>query len=111
MNVRRFVPVFVLLGIVVLVQLVCTLTRSEFFLTQIIMSAYYSLVIIGLCLLMGYAGQISLGQAGFFAVGGYTQAFLVTVNLAPYKTLSIVAFAKSIGFLISWQDIYGNEIL
>ena len=40
--------------------------------TQITMSAYYALVVIGLCLLMGYAGQISLGHAGFFAIGGYT---------------------------------------
>ncbi len=35
------------------------------------MSAYYSLLVIGLCVLMGYAGQISLGHAGFFAIGGY----------------------------------------
>ena len=31
---------------------------------------------------MGYAGQISLGQAGFFAIGGYTAAFLSTVDLS-----------------------------
>ena len=31
---------------------------------------------------MGYAGQISLGHAGFFAIGGYTAAFLTTGTCA-----------------------------
>ena len=40
------------------------------------MSAYYALASLGLCALMGYAGQISLGQAGFFAIGAYASAFI-----------------------------------
>jgi len=36
----------------------------------------------GVSMLMGYAGQISLGQAGFYAIGGYT-AGLLTVHGAP----------------------------
>jgi branched-chain amino acid transport system permease protein len=36
----------------------------------------YALVTIGLTLLMGYAGQISLGQGAFFLVGAYTSAIL-----------------------------------
>ncbi len=31
---------------------------------------------LGLDVLMGYAGQVSLGQAGFMAIGGYTAAIL-----------------------------------
>ena len=42
------------------------------------MSAYAMLVVLGLALLMGYAGQASMGQAGFFAIGGYTAAYLTT---------------------------------
>jgi ABC-type branched-subunit amino acid transport system permease subunit len=30
-----------------------------------------TIVVVGLNLLMGYAGQISLGQAGFYALGAY----------------------------------------
>ena len=33
---------------------------------------------LGLDVLMGYTGQVSLGQAGFMAVGGYTAAILAT---------------------------------
>lgn len=38
----------------------------------------YGLAAIGLSLLMGLAGQVSLGQAAFFAVGAYTHAILIT---------------------------------
>ena len=36
----------------------------------------FSLITIGLSLLMGYAGQISLGHAAFFGIGAYTSAVL-----------------------------------
>ncbi len=44
----------------------------------------FALAIVGLELLTGVSGQVSLGQAGFMAVGGYVSA-LMTVNhhLAP----------------------------
>lgn len=38
----------------------------------------YCLITIGLSLLMGYAGQISLGHAAFFGIGAYTSAILTT---------------------------------
>ena len=56
------------------VQLLTLATGTAFYLTQLTMTAYYSLIVVGLCLLMGFAGQISLGHAGFFAIGGYTSA-------------------------------------
>lgn len=39
---------------------------------------------IGLNILTGYAGQISIGQGGFMAVGAYTAAKLATVWGAPF---------------------------
>ncbi|MBW2411769.1 MAG: branched-chain amino acid ABC transporter permease, partial [Deltaproteobacteria bacterium] len=44
-----------------------------------IFAGIYCLITIGLSLLMGYAGQISLGQAAFYGIGAYIPAFL-TVN-------------------------------
>jgi len=39
---------------------------------------------------MGYAGQVSLGQAGFMAIGGYTSGYLaINTDIAP--VLSILA--------------------
>ena len=42
----------------------------------------YAIVAIGLSLLMGFAGQISLGQGAFYAAGAYTSGIL-TVGLSP----------------------------
>lgn len=44
----------------------------------------FALAIVGLELLTGVSGQVSLGQAGFMAVGGYVSAVLaVNHNVAP----------------------------
>ena len=54
----------------------------------------YGLAAIGLSLLMGLAGQVSLGHAAFFAVGAYTQAILVTktgVHGAVSAVLAVLA--------------------
>ncbi len=40
--------------------------------------AIYALLALGLTLLAGTAGQVSLGQAGFFAIGAYASALLTT---------------------------------
>lgn len=37
-----------------------------------------TIVVVGLNLLMGYAGQISLGQAAFYALGAYASAIMTT---------------------------------
>jgi branched-chain amino acid transport system permease protein len=44
----------------------------------------------GLDVLMGYAGQVSLGQAGFMAIGGYTSGYLA-INYSLPSLLSIFA--------------------
>jgi branched-chain amino acid transport system permease protein len=39
-----------------------------------------TIVVVGLNLLMGYAGQVSLGQAGFYALGAYFSGILTTLS-------------------------------
>jgi len=46
----------------------------------------YAIVAVGLSLLMGFAGQISLGQGAFFALGAYTTGILI-VGLDPDERL------------------------
>jgi branched-chain amino acid transport system permease protein len=52
------------------------LRLSEANLTVYVLLGLYAVTAIGLSLLMGHAGQISLGQAGFLAIGAYTAAIL-----------------------------------
>jgi branched-chain amino acid transport system permease protein len=55
------------------------------------------IITIGLSLLMGYAGQISLGQAAFFGIGAYTTGILTTKLGLPVA----VSFPLSILLTIS----------
>jgi branched-chain amino acid transport system permease protein len=103
-----FLPI---VAAVIFIQLLTAWTDSVYYLTQLTMSAYYSLLIVGLCVLMGYAGQISLGHAGFFAIGGYLSAALTTRNLLPYQDLLPVRLLSGLGCLQSGQDVYGDQLL
>ena len=107
----RFVPVLALITVITAVQLLTFAAGREFYLTQLTMTAYYSLIVVGLCLLMGFAGQISLGHAGFFAIGGYTTAVLTTLDLSAYRDLGVVSRLASLGVLSARQDLYGGHIL
>ncbi|MEJ2685091.1 MAG: branched-chain amino acid ABC transporter permease [Candidatus Sulfobium sp.] len=107
----KYIRLSVLILAVVAVQLLTHFTGATYHLTQLTMSAYYSMVIIGLCLLIGYAGQISLGHAGFFAIGGYTSAFLTTFDLTPYRGKAVVSLLAKAGVLSARQDLYGGSLL
>ncbi|MGH3659732.1 MAG: branched-chain amino acid ABC transporter permease, partial [Micromonosporaceae bacterium] len=51
----------------------------------------YAIAAIGLTLLMGLAGQVSLGHAAFFAIGAYTQAILTARYDWPASGSALVA--------------------
>jgi branched-chain amino acid transport system permease protein len=108
---KKYYPFIPFVLFVVCVHLMASWTDTLFYLTQMTMSAYYSLLIIGLCVVMGYAGQISLGHAGFFAIGGYLSAGLTTSNLLEYKDMLIVRLLDYLGLLMSGQDIYGDTVI
>jgi branched-chain amino acid transport system permease protein len=111
MSIRRHLPILVLILAVVAVQFLTSAFGATYYLTQLTMSAYYALVVIGLCLLLGYCGQISIGQAGFFAIGGYTTAFLTTRNLIEAADQPMVSFLATVRMLTFGQDGFGNETL
>ena len=62
----------------------------------------YAIVAIGLGLLIGHTGQISLGHAGFFAIGAYASALLTLRLGLPFLAALLVAGAltATIGFLL-----------
>lgn len=107
----RYYPVAAFALLIVVLQLATHLTGSAYHLTQLTMTAYYSLLIVGLCMLIGYAGQISLGHAGFFAIGGYLAAFLTTFDLSSRKGSGFVSLLSKAGLLISRTDPYGGGLL
>ena len=75
-SVTTVLGVFVVLGAGVVIAF---LPRAvgEFRLGQFTYVAIYFIALLGLNILTGYNGQISLGHAAFMAVGGYTAAVLI----------------------------------
>ena len=74
---------------VFLIVLFPLLTESAYTLTVGIFSGMNALVAIGLCILMGYAGQVSLGQAGFYGIGAYVSS-IVSLQIGISPVLSTV---------------------
>ncbi|MCX5831182.1 MAG: branched-chain amino acid ABC transporter permease [Deltaproteobacteria bacterium] len=73
-NIKRIV-----IGLfVIAVGLMPEIVRSSYYVTVGNFIGIYAIVAMGLSLLLGYAGQVSMAQAGFFGIGGYTSAILTT---------------------------------
>ena len=86
-------------GLAVLVMGVLPLLiGSPSLLSGLVISGILFIALIGLDVVMGYAGQVNLGQAGFMAVGGYTAGIITTqydveplLAVAAAVTLSVAA--------------------
>jgi branched-chain amino acid transport system permease protein len=62
----------------------------------------FAIAILGLNLVTGYSGQVSLGHSAFFGIGAYTSMILVADHGWPFlATLPVAgAFGFAVGFLI-----------
>ncbi len=78
------------------------LETDSYWITVFIIAGIYSIVAIGLSLLIGYAGQISLGHGAFFGLGAYTSGLLTTkLAVNPWLALGIaLLFTASVALLI-----------
>ncbi len=68
--------VMVLLGAAVVLAALPWVVHSRYVLAALVFIALNALAAVGLSLVMGFAGQVSLGQAAFFAVGAYVSGVL-----------------------------------
>lgn len=69
---------------------------------QFTMAVVFAIAVLGLNLLTGYSGQISLGHSAFFGIGAYTAVILIVDHDVPYPlTLPIAAvLCFVVGFLV-----------
>jgi branched-chain amino acid transport system permease protein len=86
-----------------LVAMACALPlfSSDYTLFQYSQVCSYAIALLGLNILTGYNGQISLGHGAFYAIGGYTTAILVERSVIGYGwTLPISGIlCFTVGFL------------
>ncbi len=71
-------------GILVIVLLALPFAGSHYEHFLLNTALIYTLVALSLVILIGYAGQISIGHAGFWALGAFASAILVTKTGAPF---------------------------
>ena len=87
---------------VALLAILPTAVFSDYHLFQVTMVVVYAVAILGLAILVGFNGQISLGHGAFYAIGAYTTAILMSSWDVPYwLTLPVsAAVCAGFGFLI-----------
>ncbi|MEV0717513.1 branched-chain amino acid ABC transporter permease [Asanoa sp. NPDC050611] len=88
----------------VLVLLFAT-TQDSFYRLQLgTLSGIYAIAAVGLTLLFGAAGQISLGQAGLLGIAAFSTAYLTVDRGMGSVSAGIVAVAAStvVGLLLGW---------
>lgn len=95
-GVKRFNWIgFIIFAVIVLGLPLFGLT--SFIISQATFAGIYAIVAIGLGLLMGYAGQISLGQGAFYGIGAYATAILTTeYGLSPWIGLLFSIFLPAL---------------
>lgn len=79
--------------------LVCTLLPAlldESELSVYVLCALAAIVTIGVSLLMGQAGQVSLGQGAFYACGAYAAGVLATQDCPTLIALAAAPFAAAV---------------
>jgi branched-chain amino acid transport system permease protein len=71
--------------------------NSNYYLSVLVIIGIHTTVVVGLCLLMGYAGQISLGHAAFYGLGAYASGILTsTYNVSPWLSILVGAVGTGI---------------
>ncbi|MCQ4160295.1 branched-chain amino acid ABC transporter ATP-binding protein/permease [Roseomonas sp. GC11] len=87
-----------------LAALAAAVLENDFYLRILFNIGIYFLCAAGMNVLLGFAGQKSLGQAGLFAAGAYGAALLTTsaLDLGPWLALLLaVGIAAGCGVLIA----------
>jgi branched-chain amino acid transport system permease protein len=75
-----------IVGLLAALGLLCALpfALSNYRTFQMTLALVYAIVLLGLNILTGYNGQISLGHGAFYAIGAYTAAILMDKFGVPY---------------------------
>jgi len=90
-------PYAVVILLAIIVALLPLVLPSLFYLRIAALVGIFALAVVGINLLMGFAGQVSLGHAGFFGIGAYAVAIGPTHLGVPSWLALIVGAAAAAG--------------
>jgi branched-chain amino acid transport system permease protein len=99
--VRRHATGLTVTGLAVVLLLTPLVLRNPYTLGLLNLMGLFTIVVLGLNLFIGYAGQISLGHAAFFGLGAYSSAILTaTYHFPPWIILVLTAGAVAATALV-----------
>jgi branched-chain amino acid transport system permease protein len=76
--------------------------HTGYWLSQLTFVAIYAIAGFGLQILLGFAGQVSLGQAAFLATGAYVCAYVERIGLgSPAGFVAAVILSAGLGLLVA----------
>lgn len=89
-------------GLIIGAAILIAYTQPSYQLLNFSKVAAYAVAILGISIVTGYSGQISLGHSAFFGIGAYTTAYLVADEGWPFlATLPVAAlFGLLVGFAV-----------
>jgi branched-chain amino acid transport system permease protein len=100
-------PYAVVVALALIVAALPLVLPSLFYLRMAALVFIFALAVVGINLLMGFAGQVSLGHAGFFGIGAYAVAIGPT-HLGVPSWLALIAGALAAGLV---AFVVGRPIL
>jgi branched-chain amino acid transport system permease protein len=95
MTKNPFLGLYIIMAVLLVLPFVLP---NSFYVDLAIRMAINAVIVLGLNLLIGFAGQISLGHAGFLGIGAYASAALPT-HLGWHPLLAMGAGAAAAGLL------------
>jgi branched-chain amino acid transport system permease protein len=95
MKKNPFIGLYIIMAVLVVLPFVLP---NSFYVDLAIRMAINAVIVLGLNLLIGFAGQISLGHAGFLGIGAYATAVLPT-HFGWHPLLAMAAGAAAAGLL------------
>jgi len=96
-----------LLLLAVILAIVPYFMTNDFYYEIAIVALFNAMIVVGLNLLMGYAGQISLAHGAFAGLGGYISAVLV----GNYGLPPLIAIAAALVFMAIFAYLISKPIL
>ncbi len=88
-------------SLLLVIMLVMPWVTSSYWLSQVSFVLVYAIAGLGLMVLAGFTGLISLGHAAFLGVGAYTQANLIAWGVPfPIALLAAGALSACVGVLV-----------
>ena len=89
---------FAMTALIIAIAIILPLVVSSYTTLQLTYVVIYAIALLGLNMLIGFNGQLSLGHGAFFGIGAYTAAILIIHAGMPYwLTLPFAAAVCLIG--------------